>query len=293
MKLHLTVPITLLMLAWVAQTIALDLELIYMVEGDTVTEDMGYGVQSPGDLDGDGFSEVFVGAKKLGIRKTRVFNGGNPADGIPERVFLGSSGTRIAWVDDISGDGIKDFALPEWDYGYGDTSLINIYYGGADFYSKPAPDVILREPINQGWGMHIFSEDADADGYVELIIAAPNASDVDCRFHIYETHPDFDSLADDSLNIPGGGYNNTTTAACLGDINSDGFADYATASYVRHTPGYALIFLGSEPLNFIHDQQLWSPFDSTSGPGHFGYWVYPADDLNRDGFDDFIVTSAG
>ncbi|HER00610.1 MAG TPA: hypothetical protein ENO22_14835, partial [candidate division Zixibacteria bacterium] len=60
---------------------SLDLELIFIAEGENHSENLGFFVQSPGDLDQDGYSEVFA----MNISsEIKVFRGGNPADTLPD-----------------------------------------------------------------------------------------------------------------------------------------------------------------------------------------------------------------
>lgn len=273
-----------LMILCGGQVSALDLDLIFVVEGDTLGENMGYGVHSPGDLDGDGYSEVFVASYSTYL--TKVFNGGNPADSEPIWTFAGPLSTQ-AWIPDISGNGQGELCIRQSISGV--PKQMDVYFGGPELYTKTEPDLIIYPNDEEDFWGTVRADDYDADGHLELIIQAAQQSPYAVRYYIYETYPELDSVVDDSLTIA----NQVFTSSCIGDINGDGYADYATAPWSGVTPGYVLVSFGSADLDSIPDLQIWSPFNDSSTIGNFGYSIVPAGNLNWDAYADFIVTSTG
>jgi hypothetical protein len=265
---------------------ALDLDLIFVAWGDYNGQDFGWSVQSPGDLNGDGYSEVFVAAKGS---STRAFNGGNPADSLPFKRWTGRLSSQ-AWIDDINGDGYRDFGL--YNVVYGDAKWMDFYFGGPGFYDKTEPDFKIFADYQEGFFGTLQTEDYDGDGQTELILRASEPPwPIEARFYIYETYPELDSIADDTLTMIRDSIVIVYTGTYTGDINGDGFADYVTATYGNSTPSYILIFFGSAVLDSVPDLQIWSPFDESGiGTGAFGYKIVPVRDINQDGYDDFIVT---
>ena len=272
------------------QALALDLDLLFTALGDTAAEDMGYGVQSPGDLNGNGYSEVFVFS--WGGRCTKVFDGGDPPSELPIRTYSGVIG-RSAWAGDINRDGRKDFVInnkPE-----DQTGQIEIYYGCDDFYSKTEPDLIIYPNPDENGFKHEFQfSDYDNDGYMELIFIASRPDfPIEDRLYFYETYPVFDSIADDTLTFwyDVSGY--AFIVGCIGDVNGDGYADYAT-SLIGEPPASSIkIFFGSDTPDAIPDLQIWTPFEEGPGGGQFGWSIVPVGDINWDNYNDFIVTSNG
>ena len=266
----------------------LQLELISNYKGQSYTENMGYGVQSPGDLNNDGYSEVFVGS--LGDRIVKVFNGGNPADTMPTKAFFNSTGSTMKWLDDINGDGLKDFALFKWIYG--ETKEFDFYFGGSGFYDKTKPDLIIQADYTEGFE-RIYTDDYNNDGSIEIIIETGDAIwPIEVKYYLYNTFPNLDSIPDDSLIIDNSVTDNDHfSEACVGDVNGDGYSDYVVTTHGNSTPGYFLLFWGSEELDSVPDVQVWSPFLDGSGNRHFAYQAYPLSDINKDGYDDFIVTA--
>lgn len=268
---------------------ALDLELITIIDGDTAAEDFGYNVQSPGDLDGDGFSEIFAGSK--GKRLIKAYDGGNPPDIIPEMIMTDRVEYAFKWIDDINGDSYKDFATYKWTYGV--DKKYEIYFGGPDFYSKTEPDLVFPADYYEGF-WEIFCEDYDADGSRELLIASENSEwPIQFRFYIYETGDILDNILDDTFTIMYDGLASTMLAKCIHDINGDGYADFISITGPNARPAYLRIYFGNAEHDSIPDIQIWSPWDYVPGEGHFGDDIVAAGDLNKDGFNDFIITSTG
>jgi hypothetical protein len=268
----------------------LDLDLIFVVSGDSTTENLWYGVQSHGDLDGDGYSEVFVSSP--GIQQVKVFKGGIIADTFPDKIYYYSRGNARAWLDDISGDGEDDFVILKREAG--ESGQYDIYYSDPDFYLKTEPDLSIYGDVEEGFGNGVYSEDADNDDQNELIVPlAYTCTPIDGKFYIYDMNSEPDSLPDDSLIIMRGDKDRFTISACVGDINGDGFADYAISPYLNSTPSYIIIYYGGTELDTVPDHHIGSPFNDSGGVGHFGYSIVPVRDLNNDGFDDFIVTCSG
>jgi hypothetical protein len=268
---------------------ALDLELITIIDGDTAAEDFGYNVQSPGDLDGDGFSEIFAGSK--GKRLIKAYNGGNPPDIVPEMTMTDRVEYAFKWIDDINGDSYKDFATYKWTYG--DQKAYEIYFGGPDFYSKTEPDLVFIADYQEGF-RNVFCEDFDGDGDNELMIQGEHPEwPIQSKYYIYETGPDMDTIADYIFKIMHDGIAATYLSKCIGDLNDDGYAEFITISGINSKPGYIQIYFGNAEHDSIPDIQIWSPWDYVPGEGTFGWDIIEAGDLNRDGFNDFIITSSG
>jgi len=266
---------------------SIDLELIFLAEGENHSENLGFFVQSPGDLDQDGYSEVFA----MNISsEIKVFRGGNPADTLPDKIYY-SYGGRIAWLPDINDDGTGDFAIGKED---AENEYIEFYFGGPGFYEKSKADLTIVGNKSEGFGITIFSSVTNNDNSRDLVIAAPNTSSpIAGRFYIYQGCSDLDSIGDDTITIARTERDDFYTGTCVGDINGDQYADYAITPYSGAVPSYILIFWGSENPDSIPDMQIASPFEDAPGIGAFGYDIIATGDINKDNIDDFIVTSEG
>jgi len=261
------------------------LDLIFVVKGKTNNENLGGGVCSPGDLTGDGFSEVFVD----GADSVKVFNGGNPADTIPIKTYLGA--ISKGWINDLNGDGYKEYVIGNRII-VGSIFNILIYYGSPLFYSKESPDLIFSGAYWDGFGMDVYSSNTNIDSQNELVISEQNSKfPFDGKFYIYEH--ELDTIPDDTLIIMQADDERFTIGACIGDYNSDGYADFAISPSQNEHPSYILIYNGSDILDTIPEYKIWSPFPDAPGVGAFGAGIIPLEDINIDGYNDFLVTSGG
>lgn len=247
---------------------------------------------SPGDLDGDGYSELFV-AESEGAQRLVVFSGGNPHDTIPDMI-ISSRYRRHFWIPDINGDALDDFAFlkPVVD----SIESIEIWFGGPDFLLKTEADLILscRQQMDSFFGSTIAAGDINGDGQNDIVISRLIwTPPVVGRFMIFYGGEVLDTTLDDHINVHLDDYlyNNYAFGIGVGDINGDGLMDLAYGRTTSGLPGYVSIIFGSVPLDSVPDIVIWSPFDNESlEPGTFGSWIYALGDINRDGFDDFAVT---
>jgi hypothetical protein len=277
--------ILVLLLAAAATHAAMPLDLITVLESDSAGGRMIRGCMSPGDLDGDGYSEVF--AAELGLSKRLlIFSGGNPPN--PTHfVDWGQVRNTMAWIPDINGDGKQDFALVRRkDYV---VDSVEVWFGGSDFLAKPEPQLVITHPAtyHSSFGQALGSGDINGDGQNDLIVGDPNAGDQiedGGRFYVYYGGFLLDTLLDESINVFYPHYNDFIIGAVLGDIDGDGLVDLAFWGQ-SETSGYAAILLGAIPMDSIPDYTLWSP----TSDGFFGQTIVSLGDLNKDGYDDFAV----
>lgn len=158
--------------------------LIEAPEGDGFARHFGDFVGGGGDLDGDGYNDLLIGAPKddehgWDSGALYVYNGGpgliDPLVYEKRTAFDGGPGSyygnaaRI--VDDVDGDGAEDLVVGA----YGG------YYGGAYLYTASATDRLYANNVEaytaDGVGTnfgHAFEEgDIDGDGLNDLYISAP------------------------------------------------------------------------------------------------------------------------
>jgi len=136
----------------------------------------GNSVSSLGDVNGDGYPDILVGAK--GGNFAHIYYGGPSIDTIPDVIMLGDSlldrgfGFAVACAGDINGDGYSDVIIGDPD-AYGYMGWVRIYLGGPDMDGKP--DVTIVGHVSDFYfGQSVSSAgDVNRDGYDDVIIGSP------------------------------------------------------------------------------------------------------------------------
>jgi len=275
----------------------------------------GYSVAS-GDVNGDGFDDVIVGAQLAD--PGAVGNAGEVF------IFFGGLGSFDTTVDatltettpengaqfgesvasgDVNGDGFDDVIVgaSAADPGaVGNAGETFIFFGGAGSFDTTV-DATLTEttPENSAlFGDAVTSGDVNNDGFDDVIVGAvladpgavANAGEV---FLFLGGAGAFDTTVDATLTEPtpenNAGFGDGVTS---GDVNGDGFNDVIVATRLANpgavdNAGEVFLFLGgSGAFDTTVDATLTEPTPEDNA--RFGSDV-ASGDVDNDGFDDVIV----
>ncbi|MGB0133703.1 integrin alpha [Dokdonella sp.] len=280
-----------------------------LLQSDQANAALGWSVAMAGDVNGDGFGDVLVGAP--------YYDNGQADEG-SAFVYFGSSGTfntspnapfeldnagahfgwSVAGGGDLNGDGFADMIVgaPEYTNGQVQEGAVAIYFGGSSSFNNTLDALIQSNQASASFGNSVsVAGDVNADGYADVIIGAyrfdSGLSDEGAAF-VYHGGPgtSFDSFADSGLGIDQSDAYFGFSVAGAGDVNGDGFADVLVGASGYNNgesnEGVAAIFLGSSSGVFPFPHAL---LQADQANAEFGASVAGAGDINGDGFGDVIV----
>jgi hypothetical protein len=276
----------------------------WTAEGDEAGARFGSCVASAGDVNGDGFSDVIVGASMFpGGGKAFVFHGSaSGLDATPawtaDAAQLGVGvGSAVAGAGDVNGDGYSDVILgvPWWDGGQVNEGRAVVFHGSATGLGTTPAWSAESDQAFAGMGNAVASAgDVDGDGYSDVIVGASlfsNGQSGEGRAFLF--HGSASGLA---LTSAWTGEADVVDArfgasvAGANDVNGDGFDDVIvgapelTADQARE--GRAYVYLGS--LAGLATAPAWVK-DGNQGQATFGSSVAGAGDVDGDGYADVIV----
>jgi hypothetical protein len=316
----------------------------FQISGELTGDSSGGSVASAGDVNGDGFADVIIGAtsndpngeasgasyvvfgKSGGFTANLELSSLNGKNGfqIGGEAAFDFSGGSVASAGDVNGDGFADVIIGA------DHADPNGVSSGAAYvvFGKPggfAPNLQLSN-LNGANGFQISGEaagdfaggsvasagDINGDGFADVIAGAsaadPNGRYSGASYVIFGKPGNFAAnLQLSSLNGSNGfqisgtiGDFSGRSVASTGDVNGDGFADLIVGASGadpngRAASGASFVVFG-KASGFASNLQL-SNLDGGNGfqlsgevaGDRSGAAVAPAGDIDRDGFADVIV----
>ena len=275
--------------------------------------EFGVSVASAGDINGDGFSDVIVGASDYdngavtNLGCVYSFNGSaaglssTPAVMKERNQVDANLGISVASAGDVNDDGLGDVIIGANLYDNGATinsGAVFIYHGlnngGINNFSSPASPLVGAAGSNFGISVALAG-DVNGDGYSDIIVGA-NLAGVNNAgaAYIYHGSPSGISLTP-STTLTGinAGDNFGISVSGAGDINWDGYSDVVVganlyeSSPVETNEGAAFVYYGS--TSGINTALGPHRLESNQANANFGISVAHAGDVNQDGWSDVVV----
>jgi hypothetical protein len=281
----------------------------WVAESDQESTLFGYSVATAGDVNGDGYSDVIVGARSYengNINEGGAFVYLGSADGLSEVAAWTAEGNQtgarfgesVATAGDVNGDGYSDVIVgARWyDNGYTNEGRAYVYLGSADGLSEVELWTAEGDQANAYFGFSVATAgDVNGDGYSDVIIGArqyDNGEMDEGRAYVYlgsalglARRPAWTAESDQASALFG------NSVATAGDVNGDGYSDVIVgAPYYENDVGWgqgrAYIYLGS--ADGLSEVPAWTAESDQEG-SFFGRSVATAGDVNGDGYSDVIV----
>jgi hypothetical protein len=284
--------------------------------GGAVSDSFGISVSGAGDVNGDGYDDVIIGAYR--------YSGGSLTDAGAAYIHHGSSsgvsssasrtltgvaagdtlGYSVSGAGDVNGDGYDDVIIGASNHVSGSLTSAGaayIHYGSSSGVSTSASRTLMGGAAYDYFGKVVSGAgDVNGDGYDDVIIGAPgydsgSLTGVGVAYIHHGSSSGVSSSANRTLTGGAASEFFGTSVSGAGDVNGDGYDDVIIgAPYYKsgslNFAGAATIHHGSSSgVSSIPSRTL------TGGAAYdyFGVSVSGAGDVNRDGYDDVIIGASG
>ena len=257
---------------------------------DLVFNNIVWGLWNVSDVNNDGFSDFAIGDSIPD--RVQLFYGGAILDTTADLLFCSETpgeffGSSITGGGDINGDNYADIVIGAVNYwNPPDEGRFYVYYGGSVLDSS-ADWVVTghdRPTFHFAWSA-VNGGDLNKDGFSDVLVGEiSNAESIPGRVLVYYGGSEPDTIPDVVIDGPAqltfpALYSFGEFVAPVGDLNRDGYSDFAVAGMGLNV----CVYFGGEVLDSL--------------PGiicqYQGYVACNAGDVNHDGYDDLLAGDEG
>jgi hypothetical protein len=254
-------------------------------------------IKGNGDLNGDGIKDLVLVRAIEGVqyyKEVAVYYGGSPFDLNPDIIITTYGPEHINYESDLNGDGFDDLVISNPISGESSEGRILIYFGSNNFDSDPDLEFLGESYCMTPWNdyMHFGLEintkaDYNGDGFDDLLVTSALIYDYyKGQANIFFGGPNMDTESDWSFT--GFIAEEFASAASSGDINGDGYDDWALMSrnYTMFEPN----------SDYIQTLKIYLGGQNPDNTVDYTYSVYSYDcrllmgsDVNQDSYDDLLM----
>jgi len=262
------------------------------ITAETDDEAFGWSVAGAGDVNGDGFDDIIVGAPSWDsptdswVGAAYIYYGGTPMDESSDVVMRGHGyydefGKSVAGIGDVNNDGYDDVlvgAAGNDTAGGTDRGAAYVFYGGVSMDSTP--DYVYYGFLDYYLlGTFVANiSDVNGDGHGDFMIGVPGENSGTA--YIFMGGTSLHATPDVVIN-PSDASDFALMGSGVGDLNGDGYMDIG----VQNDWDELFIYYGGSTMDAARDIKLISEslFDQ------FGYTSAGLGDMNGDGCGELLV----
>lgn len=267
------------------------LRAIFTFNGDSAGDQFGFSVSGAGDVNGDGFADVIIGAPYVDSYSGSaiVFSG---LDGTVLLTFYGESagdwfGISVSGAGDVNGDGYADVIIGA----AGDDHNGLIDSGSAIVFSGLDGTVLLTfygDSAHDRFGTSVSGAgDVNDDGYADVIIGAQLDDSNGSNSGSAKVFSGLNGTPIFTFNGESAGDLFGISVSDAGDVNDDGVPDVIVGAPLADRNG--IVDSGSATVFSGLDGGMLFTFYGNLDYDQFGSSVSSAGDVNGDGCADVIV----
>lgn len=283
-----------------------------VIEGVNMNDQLGRSVACAGDVNGDGYGDVILGAAqadpggRFAAGTAAIFHGSAAGlSAAPALVLNGVAsndnfGWSVAGAGDVNNDGYADVVVgaPLADPGgRSQAGTVSVFGGSPVGIVVASVRTIdgLAQNDNFGWSV-ASAGDVNGDVYSDLVVGAVRASpsamaEAGMARIFHGSLLGVSAIAQQQLPGSAAGDLFGGTVACAGDLNNDGYSDVVVGADSASPGGRALagsasVFHGSGVgVRAAMVQQM----NGVAAGDRMGASVASAGDLNGDGYGDLVL----